>query len=68
MTKFQTGTIFTSQVMDFQLHAIGKAIRPLFADPVTVIMMIMIIGSADDKIKLVSDSYSEVPFCLLVYI
>ena len=29
MTKFQAGTIHT---MDCQEHAIGKAIRPLFAD------------------------------------
>ena len=35
MTKFQTGTMLTSQVMDSQIHAIEKAIRPLFADPVT---------------------------------
>ena len=36
VTKFQAGTILlTSQVMDCQVHAIGKAIRPLFADPIT---------------------------------
>ena len=28
MTKFQAGTILTSQVMDCQVHAIGKAINP----------------------------------------
>ena len=28
MTKFQAGTILTSQVMDCQVHAIEKAIRP----------------------------------------
>ena len=28
MTKFQTGTILTSQVMDCQVHTIGKTIRP----------------------------------------
>ena len=33
MTKFQVGTILTSQVMDCQVHAIGKAIRSLY--PVT---------------------------------
>ena len=27
--------VLTSQVMDCQVHAIGKAIRSLFADPVT---------------------------------
>ena len=35
VTKFQAGTMLTSQVMDSQIHAIEKAIRPLFADPVT---------------------------------
>ena len=35
LIKFQTGTIFTSQVMCCQVHAIGQAIRLLFADPVT---------------------------------
>ena len=30
MTKVQAGTILTSQVMDCQVHTIGKAIRPLF--------------------------------------
>ena len=35
MTKFQHGTIFTIQVMGCQVHTIGKAIRPLFTDPVT---------------------------------
>ena len=39
MTKFQDGTILTSQVMDCQVHAIGKAIRPLFADPVTFYLL-----------------------------
>ena len=33
MTKFQAGTIYKSQVMDYQVHAIRKAI---FADPVTI--------------------------------
>ena len=35
MTKFQASTILTSQVMDRQVHAIGKAIRTLSANPVT---------------------------------
>ena len=35
LTKFQAGTLFPSQVMVFQVHAVGKAIRSLFADPVT---------------------------------
>ena len=38
MTKFQAGTILTSLVMDYQVHAIGKAIRPLFSNPVTYIL------------------------------
>ena len=29
VSKFQTGTMLTSQVMDSQIHAIEKAIRPL---------------------------------------
>ena len=37
VTKFQDGTILTSQVMDCQVYAIGKAIRPLFADLVTLL-------------------------------
>ena len=35
MTKFCAGTILTSQVMDCQTRVIGKALRPLFAEPVT---------------------------------
>ena len=30
------GTILTCLTMDGQTHAIGKAIRPLFADPVAI--------------------------------
>ena len=37
MTKIQAGNIHTSQVMDCQVHAIGKAMRPLFTDLVTII-------------------------------
>jgi len=36
VTKFQVGTIFTCLTMDGQTHAIEKAIRPLFADPITI--------------------------------
>jgi len=36
MTKSCAGTILTSQFMDCQTRAIGKAIRPLFAEPVTL--------------------------------
>ena len=39
MTKFQDGTIHTSHVKGYQIHAIGKAIRPLFADPVTKLLL-----------------------------
>ena len=35
VTKFQVGTKLTCFTMDGQMHGIGKAIRPLFADPVT---------------------------------
>ena len=37
--KFQAGAIFTSQVMDFQVHAIGKAIRLLFTDLLTIVVL-----------------------------
>jgi len=39
VTKFQGSTIFTSHVMGHHVHTIGKAIRPLFADPVTYIRL-----------------------------
>ena len=35
VAKFHAGTIFTSQIMDWQAHVIGKAIRPLFTELVT---------------------------------
>ena len=35
MTKFQDGTIFTREIKGSQVRAIGKAIRPVFAGPVT---------------------------------
>ena len=35
MTEFQDGTLVTMEVMGYQAHAIRKAIRPLFLDPVT---------------------------------
>jgi len=37
VTKFCAGTILTGQVMDCQTRAIEKAIRPLFAEPVTYV-------------------------------
>ena len=37
MTEFQDGNFIAMEVMGCQVHAIGKAIRPLFADPVTII-------------------------------
>ena len=33
--QISAGTILTSQVMDCQMHVIGKAIRPLLAESVT---------------------------------
>ena len=33
--KFQLGAILTCHTMDGEAYTIGKAIRPLFADPVT---------------------------------
>ena len=35
VTKFQAITMLTHQVMDCQVHAIGKAIQPLFAYLIT---------------------------------
>jgi len=40
VTKFCAGTILTSQVMDCKTRAIGKAIRPLFAEPVTFWLLV----------------------------
>ena len=37
MTKFQLCTILTCHTIDSQANTIGKAIRPLFTDPVTYI-------------------------------
>ena len=37
MAEFQDGTLITTEVEGCQVHAIGKAIRPPFADPVTYI-------------------------------
>ena len=37
MTECQDGTLITMEVMGYQVHAIGKAIGPLFADPVAFI-------------------------------
>ena len=37
MTEVQDGTLITMEVMGCQMYAVGKAIRPLFADPVTFI-------------------------------
>jgi len=41
MTKFQVITILTCHTMDGQTHTIGKAIRPIFADPVTYLACIL---------------------------
>ena len=37
VTKFKAGTIFRRHTTDGRMHSIGKAIRPLFADPVTIV-------------------------------
>ena len=42
MTKIQAGSTHTSQVTDCQVHAIGRAIRSVFADPVTFTAQIFI--------------------------
>jgi len=35
VNKFDASTLLTSQGKDYQIHVIGKAIRPLFTDLVT---------------------------------
>ena len=35
---FQDGILITVDIMDRQVHAIGKAIRSLFADLVTIVV------------------------------
>jgi len=37
VTKFDVSPILTNQLMDCQIHEIGKAIRPFFTDPVTLV-------------------------------
>jgi len=37
--KYHVSTMLTNQVINCQVCVIGKAIRPLFADPVTYILM-----------------------------
>jgi len=32
VTNFHAGSVLRSQIMDFQMHEIGTAIRPLFVD------------------------------------
>jgi len=38
MTKYDISTTLTSQVMNCQIYVIGKAIRPLFANLVTIFL------------------------------
>ena len=45
VTKFQASTILTSQVVDCQVHTIGKAIRSFFADLVTYIPLLLLVYS-----------------------
>ena len=40
MAKFQVGAIHACLTTDGQMHTIGKALRPLFADLVTYILLI----------------------------
>jgi len=39
VTKFDVSNIITSQVMDCKMHVIGKAIRPLYVDPVVTFII-----------------------------
>jgi len=41
--KLDISTLLTSQVTDCQIHVIGKAIRPLFADLVTICLLFKIV-------------------------
>ena len=41
MNEFQDGTLITMEVMGCQVQAIGKAIRLLFADPVTYVTVLL---------------------------
>ena len=45
MTEFQGGTLITMEDMgyQYQVHAIRKAIRPLFTDPVTIMCHLLCI-------------------------
>jgi len=38
VTKFQVSTILTCHTIDGQMHSIGKAIRSLFAESVTIVI------------------------------
>jgi len=44
--KFREGILITVEVMGHQVHAIGKAIRPLFADPVTYMLFLFAVECA----------------------
>jgi len=50
VTKFCAGTILTSQGMDCQTHAIGKAIRPIFAEPVTYYVLVHMVDYTDSSL------------------
>ena len=39
MTKVHAGTVLISQVMNCKIHAIGKAIRTLFVELVTYLIL-----------------------------
>ena len=52
VTKFQVDTILTCHTMDGQIHSIGKAKRPLFVDPVTIISEIVSISPPAEVLAL----------------
>ena len=60
MIEFQDGIFVIMEVMGCQVHVIGKAIRPLFADPVTYLVYLFYNRNADvilglwDTIRLIA--------------
>ena len=64
MTEFQDGNFIVMEVIGCQVHAIGKAIRPLFADLVTLCMKKLCLKPK--KPKLICEKF--VSNCLLPYL
>ena len=52
VTKFPDGTMLTCLKIDSQMHTIGKAIRPVFTDPVTYFL-------CDSRAVLVRNSQAQ---------